>query len=104
MARFDVFANPDTEQRSWVPYLLDVQNNFLDHIETRVLVPLHASGHFDQRVRNLNPVFKVGGKAVVMNTAAMGAVPVSELRRAVTSLAIQQAEILGALDTLFGGY
>ena len=39
-----------------------------------------------------------------MNTAAIGAVPVGELRRTVANLAAEQAEIVDALDTLFGGY
>ena len=40
MARYDVYPNPDTEDRAATPYLLDVQNNFLE-IDTRVVVPLH---------------------------------------------------------------
>jgi toxin CcdB len=104
MARFDVYANPDTHQRAWVPYLLDVQNSFLDHIETRSVVPLHASGRFNERIRNLNPMFTVGGKAVVMNSAAVAAIPAGELHRPIANLADERADILNALDTLFGGY
>jgi toxin CcdB len=97
MARFDVYANPDSSERDTVPYYLDVQNNFLDAIQTTVVIPLHFAHRLEVRVRNLNPVFEVKGKTVVMNTA-------SELRRPVGNLAAQQLEITDALDTLFGGY
>jgi toxin CcdB len=104
MARFDIYTNPDAAERDVVPYYLDVQNNFLDTIQTKVVVPLHFAHSFELRVRNLNPVFEVKGKPVVMNTAAIGAVPTSVLRRPVDNLAPQQLEITKALDTLLGGY
>ena len=79
MARFDVYPNPETGDRTTVPYLLDVQNNFLDYVETRCVVPLHLSSRFSNRVHILNPEFNVAGKSVVMNTAAIGAIPANEL-------------------------
>lgn len=104
MARFDIYTNPDSSERDTVPYYLDIQNNFLDAIQTKVVIPLHFAHRFEVRVRNLNPVFEVKGKSVVMNTAAIGAVPAGELRRPVGNLAAQQLEITDALDALLGGY
>ncbi|HEY5580583.1 MAG TPA: CcdB family protein [Rhodoferax sp.] len=103
MARFDVYPNPDADDRILIPFWLDVQNTFLN-IESRVVVPLHASEHFDIMVRNLNPEFTVNGVRVVMNTAALGAVPATDLRRSVANLGDQQHLIQEALDTLFAGY
>jgi len=104
MARFDVFANPDPSERSTIPYMLDVQNEFLDILETRVVVPLYASSRFSARVRNLNPAFEVAGRSVVMDTLSIGGVPIAELRRPVANLASHQLDIQDALDTLFGSY
>ncbi|MBT2323461.1 CcdB family protein [Variovorax paradoxus] len=104
MARFDVYANPDTSDRATIPFMLDVQNDFLGILETRVVVPLYASGRFDARVRNLNPELEVAGKTLVMDTASIGAVPIGDLRRPVASLANRQLDIQDALDTLFGPY
>ncbi|SDC34740.1 toxin CcdB [Variovorax sp. CF079] len=104
MARFDVYANPDPADRTTIPFMLDVQNGFLDVLETRVVVPLYIRGRFTTRVRNLNPELEVAGKAVIMDTASIGAVPISDLRRPVTNLADRQLEIQDALDTLFPGY
>lgn len=103
MARFDVYQNPDADERARVPYWLDVQNTFIE-VDTRVVVPLHAAGRFNGRIRDLNPELVVQGKNVVMNTSALGAVPATDLRAPVTNLIMQQNIIQEALDTLFGGY
>lgn len=104
MSRYDVYANPDAKDAVNTPYLLDVQNNFLE-IDTRVVVPLHDVKRFQSAsVRNLNPSLDVQGKKFVMNTAAIGAIPSNDLRRPLASLANQSAAIQDALDTLLGGY
>lgn len=104
MARFDVYANPDAVDRAVIPFMLDVQNEFLGVLQTRVVVPLYASSRFHARVRHLNPEFEVAGKMVVMDSASIGAVPLTELRRPVDNLAARQMEIQDALDSLFGSY
>ncbi|RZI93586.1 MAG: plasmid maintenance protein CcdB [Variovorax sp.] len=104
MARYDVYANPDTSDRATVPFILDVQNDFLEGLETRVVVPLFASARFSTQIRKLNPAFEIAGKQVVMDTASIGAIPTAELRRAVGNLTLHQLDIQDALDTLFAGY
>ena len=103
MARFDIYQNPDALQRKSVPYWLDVQNSFLE-IETRVVVPLKLLAQFKVRVPRLNPTLTVAGVELVMDTSALGAVPVSELRRNVGNQSLDQPVIQEALDVLFGGY
>ena len=103
MARFDVYPNPDAGERAAIPYWLDVQNTFVE-VDTRVVVPLHGANRFHALVRKLNPVLVVEGRNCVMNTSALGAVPVADLHRPVANLKAQQIDIQEALDTLFGGY
>ena len=90
--------------RRTIPYLLDVQNTHLRVIGTRVVVPLRTSAAFPLRMQDLNPAFKVAGKEVVADTAALAAFPAAELRAPVTNLLQQSGEIVAALDTLFGSY
>jgi toxin CcdB len=104
VARFDIFANPDTAERKWVPYFLDVQNDFLDGLDTRVVVPLWHPSAFSQAARNLNPLVDIQGKHYAMDPAAIGAVPIGELRRPVCNVSSQHLAIQNALDTLFGSY
>ena len=42
MARFDVYAHADADTRKKTPFLLDVQNSYIDGLETRVVVPLRV--------------------------------------------------------------
>ena len=102
VARFDVYANPDLDERAEVPFLLDVQNTFIE-VETRVVVPLNSARLFKKAARGLNPQLIVMGKEVIMNTTALGAVPASDLRRPIANMGSHQALIQEALDTLLGG-
>jgi toxin CcdB len=104
MARFDVFANPVAAERKRIPYLLDVQNDYIDALSTRVVVPLWREAEFGPRARNLHPVFIIAADNVVLDTAALAAVPRSELRKPVASLGGARAVIQEALDALFGAY
>jgi len=104
MARFDVYPHPDAVLRKKTPYLLDVQNNHISRIATRVVVPLRPSSLFTQPMRDLNPAFEIAGKTFVLDTAALAAVPAAELKKAVSSLASESSTIVAALDVLFGAY
>jgi toxin CcdB len=104
MARFDVYPNPDASEKKLIPFFLDVQNDHVKGLQTRVVVPLWRSALLPIRVENLNPEFEVAGQAVVMDTPAMGAVPLAALRRSVQNLGSHQLAIQDAIDTLFGSY
>ena len=77
MACFEVYPHPDAALRRNTPFLLDVQNNPISGIATRVVVP---------------------------DTAALAAVPHAGLKKAVDNLAAHSGAIVAALDVLFGAY
>lgn len=104
MARLDVYANPTAAERRHTPYFVDVQNDFIDGLETRVVIPLRRETVFGPRARGLHPLLTLGDERLVLDTAAIGAVPTTELRKAVTSLREARADVQEALDTLFGSY
>lgn len=105
MARFDVYANPGGHAAT-TPYLLDVQSDLLDGLDSRVVIPLRHLAHFPEvkLPTRLTPVLTVEGHAVLLETPKMGAVPLRILKTPVTSLADEQAQISAALDFLFLGY
>jgi toxin CcdB len=102
MARFDVFRHPDSALRKSTPYLIDLQNNYISGVDTRVVVPLRSAKLFGPPMRDLNPLFEIDGVQVVLDTAALAAFPLAELRAPVTNLQTQSDIIVDALDTLFG--
>lgn len=104
MAQFDVYAHPDARLRERTPYLLDVQNSFLDKIATRVVIPLRHAAFAPLPMRDLNPICSIDGQEVVLDTAALAAVPVRMLGAPLLNLRAQSASVVNALDLLFGGY
>jgi toxin CcdB len=104
MARLDVYANPAAGERRHTPYLVDVQNDYIADLQTRVVIPLRREAAFGPRARDLHPLLQVAGEPVVLDTAALGAVPSSALRKRVGDLRASRATIQEALDALFGAY
>jgi toxin CcdB len=104
VARYDVYANPEPAERAHTPFLLDLQNDYIAGLATRVVAPLRTEAHFGKQARGLNPAFLIRDEAVVLDTAAIGALPAALLRQPVLSLRAQAGVITAALDTLFGGF
>jgi toxin CcdB len=105
MARFDVYANPGGHAAS-TPYLLDVQSDLLDGLDSRVVIPLRSLKHFPKvkLSTRLTPVLTIQGEEFLLETPKMGALPQRVLKSPVTSLKGDQAQITAALDFLFQGY
>lgn len=104
MARFDVYANPIARERRATPFFLDVQNDHISGLGTRIIIPLRREADFGARAQRLNPLVLVGDEAVVLDTAALGAVPLNLLKRPLVNLRAQRDDITTALDTVFGAY
>lgn len=105
MARFDVYPNPGSHANT-SPYLLDVQSDLLDGLDSRMVVPLRSLEHFPKvkLPTRLTPMLKVNGQDYLLETPKMGAVPRRILRHPVSSLVDEQTQITRALDFLFQGY
>ncbi|MFN3439800.1 MAG: CcdB family protein [Acidovorax sp.] len=104
MARFDVYRHPDAAQRATTPFLLDVQNEYISGLQTRVVLPLRSAERVAIPLRDLNPALEVDGVVVILDAAAIGAVPLSFLKNPVANLRAQAGLITNALDALFGAY
>lgn len=104
MAQFDVYDNPNPESKESVPYLLDVQSELLNHLATRVVVPLLAASAMGKPASHINPRFTIRRSAVVMSTAELAGVSLHALGDKVTSLKERREEIIAALDFLFTGF
>jgi len=105
MARFDVYANPGRHADT-TPYLLDVQSDLLDGLDSRMVIPLRSIEHFPKVKLStcLTPIFTIEGEDLLLETPKMGAVPRRILKSPVTCLAQEQPQITAALDFLFQGY
>lgn len=98
MARHDVFINPGG---GW---LLDVQADILQGLNTRIVVPLLPVGEAPVRAARLNPTFVIEDVEVSMVTQYLAAVLTSTVRDPVANLSRHHREIIDALDMLFVGF
>jgi len=102
--RFDVYRNPGPQAEA-TPYLLDVQSDLLQGLETRVVVPLRRRDRFPGPLsERLTPMFTIEGVECFMETPKLAAFPLRLLKTPLASLADRQADITAALDFLFEGY
>lgn len=105
MARFDVYANSGSHAAT-TPYLLDVQSDLFDGLDSRMVIPLRSLKYFPKVTLStrLTPVFTIEDERFLLETPKMGAVPRRILKSPVISLEDEQVAITAALDFLFQGY
>ena len=105
MARFDVYANSGRHAKT-TPWLLDVQSDLLDELDSRVVIPLRHITDFThvKLPERLTPLLTVAGQEFLLETPKLAAVPRRLLRHRANSLAHERDRILAALDFLFQGY
>lgn len=105
MARFDVYRNLGNHAKT-TPYLLDVQSDFLEDLDSRMVIPLRSLQQFSKinLPARLTPIIAIDRDEFLLETPKMAAVPKHVLRSPVTSLKNAQDEITGAIDFLFYGF
>lgn len=101
MAQFDVYVNSSSQSQGRVPYLLDVQNDMLKHLRTRVVIPIVV---FDQAISHLNPVVIIDDTKYMLSTQETAGVPLDILEEKVVSLRDSRDEIIHAIDFLITGF
>jgi toxin CcdB len=99
MAQFDVYKGPEG-----VEYLLDLQTDLIEFVESRVVAPLLPIAKISFVAKRLNPVFDVEGKPVVLVVQALAAVRKTVLGRRVANLSDHHRQIIDAVDMLFLGF
>ena len=97
MARFEVFPIDGM-------MVVEVQADILDHLSTRVVIPLLEAGKAPPPVSRLHPRFTIESRDYVMATHLLTAVPAAQLLRCQHSLANRHDDITAALDMLFQGF
>jgi toxin CcdB len=105
MARFDVFANPGAGAKAF-PYLVELQSNLLDGLDTTVVAPLKPAASYSgtRLPERLMPTMRVKGRDYVVDMPRLAAIPRGVFKAPVANLAPEQATLVAALDFLFQGY
>lgn len=104
MAQFDIHRNPDNRTKSAIPYVIEMQVDILDDIQTRVVAPLIPAATFHGALPRLNPTIRIDGIPHVLLTQQLAAIP----KRSLATSPISNAEdarydIIAAVDFLVTG-
>ena len=90
MAQFDVYKNENSLTNQRVPYLIDVQNDILKSLNTRIVLPLVRDL---KGVQGLTKEFIINDEKVYLTTAQICTVFIDELKEKVTTLESKKEEI-----------
>jgi toxin CcdB len=99
MAQFDVYRNTSPNSSKRTPYLVEIQGNFCDILDTCVVIPLVPLGEFTP-APVLNPTVEIAGKKFILSTAEISAISRSRLVQPVGTLGSLRIEIIQAIDRL----
>ena len=98
MSQFDVHR-----LKSGSALVVDCQSDLLEHLSTRLVVPLIPREHGPPQVARLNPLLSLDGREFIMATQLAAAGLRSDLGEVIASPRDRSFDILGALDVLFSG-
>lgn len=104
MSQFDVLDNPIPRARRALPFVAILQSDLAETGRDRVVAPLAPRGAMPNLAGRLIPIVSVADKDYALLVPSLTALPATELRHVVASLADDRDRILAALDYLFIGY
>jgi toxin CcdB len=102
MTQFTLHRNTNRQTQGRYPFLLDVQNDFLDALKTRLVIPAVKLPH-QNPITRLNPLFEWEQEHYLLMVQEMAAIPSNNLGAPVTELGELRGEILAAIDLLITG-
>jgi toxin CcdB len=80
------------------------QSDFLDHLESRFVIPILPRAAVSKLIRKLNPIFVIDNRALVLFPQFALSLDRREIGRPIASLAHEQDRIIDALDMLLSGF
>ena len=98
-----VHANLNPQSRSTIPWLLDVQDDLLSGLATRVVVPLYRQQSATPSLTRLTPLLDFQGEAYVAMVPELAGVAVRDLGPSAGAVPQHRGQVTAALDLLFTG-
>ncbi|MCI0691050.1 CcdB family protein [candidate division KSB1 bacterium] len=104
MSQFTVYANKNAKTRKNFPYLIDIQSDLLDELQTTVVIPLcKVSQLHDQIIAKLCPLVEIGGGKFVTMSQQLAGIDRSQLGKEITNLSENRAQFIAAIDFMILG-
>lgn len=104
MAQFDVYVNPSRQTKNAYPFILDIQNELIADIATRIVVPLGLAKNFShEEMKGLTPKIEFEGADLLIMIPQIGSMPARTLKEPIGTLLHLRGEIISALDFAITG-
>jgi toxin CcdB len=104
MAQFDIHVNPSASQEEGFPYFVVIQSELLDHLPTRLVMPLQRLERAPKGMpRRLTQSVDVKGERLSLAAHQCAPWPARMLKRPVMNIAAQSDAIRDALDAVISG-
>lgn len=105
MAQFAVYKNRSARTKAAFPFLVDVQSDLLEDLQSRVVIPLGRGAALTKKaLTHLTPILQFEGEDYVLMTPELASIARSDLGAATGSLARRRDAILAAMDFLLTGF
>jgi len=104
MSQFTVYANKNARSKKAFPYLLDIQSDLLDELQTTVVIPLCKAAQLqDQIIAKLCPTLEISGEKFVALSQQLAGIDRSQLGKEITNVSGHRSQLIAAIDFLISG-
>ncbi len=103
MAQFDVYKNLNPASKTVAPFIMNLQNDLLDDLPTRLIAPLKSGKIIGGKISTLMPEVEVLGKKYLVVVAESAGLPTNYLGPKVTNLGEHHQQFVAAMDILISG-
>jgi toxin CcdB len=105
MAQFAVYRNKNARTKTTYPFLVDIQSDLLDELQTRAVIPLSKDPSLVKKpMTQLFPKVQFEGESYWVITTMMAGISRNDLGALAGSLEQERHTILGAVDFLLAGF
>lgn len=105
MAQFDVYPNSNSNSKALYPYLVDIQSDLLDDLNTRLVIPLADAFNLKQAsIKGLTPLLTLDSQPLFLMTPLLSSIPTNKLLQPCGSIKHLRTEILTAIDLSISGF
>jgi len=104
MTQFALYKNKNQKTKNTYPYLVDVQVNLLDGLQTRIVAPLTKAAALKKKsIEHVTPLITFEGEKYLLLMPQLSGIAKTDLGARVGDLSSYRDEIIAALDFLFLG-
>jgi toxin CcdB len=103
MAQYVAYENLNKDSRKLFPYLLDIQSNLLEDLETTIVIPLTKIQTVTKKFTKLTPIVEVQGIKCLAMTQQIAGLDRTLLGKPVEDLSMYRFAIVDAIDFIVSG-